>query len=432
MPPSRQDAFSLRCSSCPARKLALGLAVVAVAGFIVLWVFLVLCITKRARARSIVRANSRAHSSLFRYCYAELHLDRQKQRLDSSSVYSTGNLPDGSVVVIKELTDEGLIKEPVFISEIEGISKINHRNLLHLRGFCYDDGHALLLYDHMTFCLDRVLFDSHGDTNTLNGHTSTGLANGRNSRSTLRDFGPNMPLNGTARLKILEGVCAALVHLHEHCVLHRDVRAANVLLTEDLEPRLGGCGLARLNACKSGVPLPPYVAPELAYTGKVTEKADVFSFGVLVLEVVSGRHTIDGQFQLIEWVWMLYQNNKLMDAVDPACTHDSDDIGTAMPGVRLVGIILKDAAELVALWSSLYKPSLSSPMNEFRYWIQTCLELLFFLEIDALLRPSGKLKGWNRRGRIQVVIYLEKQLALGSFLSEKEKEITLTTLELRF
>ncbi|MCO5596962.1 hypothetical protein L7F22_051033 [Adiantum nelumboides] len=339
MPPSRQeqDAFSLRCSSCPARKLALGLAVAAVATCIVLWAFLVLCITKRTRARSLT---SRAAPHPSRYCYADLHpasqgVDEniQRGRRHSSYFYSTGNLPDGSAVVILELTAEGLIKEPAFTSEMECVSKVEHRNLLHLRGFCYEDGHAVLVYDHMPFSLHHILCDSHGALNNLNGYTNTDPAIGSSSSgTTVGDLGQSMPLNGSARLKILQGVCAALVHLHDHCILHRDIRAANVLLTNDLEPRVGGSGVARLNTRKSGDQLPPYVAPEVAYTGKATEKADVFSFGVLALEVVSGRRAEDGQFRLIEWVWMLHQSNKLMDALDVAWMHDSHGNGTAMPG----------------------------------------------------------------------------------------------------
>eukprot|EP00250_Pteridium_aquilinum_P005846 c15873_g1_i1 orf=71-1288(+) len=325
---SHEDPFSLRCSSCPARKLALGLAVVAVTASILSWVLIILFITKRVKSRhtpsssSLAAAAAAAAVPLSRYAHTDIRSTSRgfdkKIKLDEggSSLVYTGILSDGSLVVIKKLTDENLIKEPAFTSEMEIINRVSHRNLLRLCGFCYQEGEALLVYEYMPFSLHHCLFGSNS-MSSANGSSNGSCANG--------DDKPGRFLNGDARLNILQGVGTALVHLHENRILHRDVKAANVMLTEDLEPRLRDFGIGRLISLKCGDRLPAHIAPEVTYTGKATEKADVFSFGVLALEVASGRPAVDGQFRLIEWVWMLHQSNKLMDTIDPSCMHEGDN-----------------------------------------------------------------------------------------------------------
>lgn len=364
------DPFSLRCNSCPARKLALGLAVVVVAACILLWVLLILFIKARSRASS--SSTPTPFTPPCRYTFADLRSASrgfsEKNKLDedrSNPVYR-GTLSDGSFVSIKKLTLEGLIKEPAFASEIETISRVRHQHLLPLRGFCYENGEALLVYEYMPFSLHHYLFGSNnmssvrcangearpslslngnfnkmgseGEARIINGNDTTmRCTNGEAgpSRPLNGEAGPRRPLNGEARLKILRGIGAALVHLHENRILHRDVKARNVMLTDDLEPRLGDFGVARLIALKCKNKLPTsYTAPEVVYTGKATEKADVYSFGALALEVASGRPAVDGQFRLIEWVWMLHLSNKLMDTLDPSCMYGIDE-ETSTSGISL-------------------------------------------------------------------------------------------------
>lgn len=145
-------------------------------------------------------------------------------------------------------------------------------------------------------------------------------------------------LQSETRLKILIGVASALEYLHCHlgeCVLHRDVKTANVLLTEGFEPMLGDFGLARLIGHDEGavtmtaVGTPGYVAPEVVYTGRFTDKADVYSFGVLALEVAYGRPAIARcsmqveEARIVDYAWMLHQRNQLMEALDPCMSMDS-------------------------------------------------------------------------------------------------------------
>ncbi|KAI5073218.1 hypothetical protein GOP47_0011231 [Adiantum capillus-veneris] len=188
------------------------------------------------------------------------------------------------------------------------ISSIRHRNLLELQGWCYEKGEAMLVYKYMrNGSLDRYLY--YGEKRGA--------------------------LESETRLRILAGVALALDYLHTglwECVLHRDVKAANVLLTEKFEPMLADFGLARLVGHDQGAVTmtaagtPGYVAPEVVYAGKVTEKADVYGFGVLALEVACCRPALHRatrpedniDFRLVDWVWLLHQGNQLMEALDPA------------------------------------------------------------------------------------------------------------------
>lgn len=168
----------------------------------------------------------------------------------------------------------------------------------------------MLVYDYMgNGSLDRHLFG---------GNTETTLTSER-------------------RFNILLGVAAALEYLHEglaECVLHRDVKAANVLLDAAFGPVLGDFGLARLIGHDQVVTMtaagtPGYVAPEVPFLGKATDRADVYSFGVLALEVACGRRVLDFKLppqerMLVEWVWLLHESNKLMEAMDSRVVESTE------------------------------------------------------------------------------------------------------------
>ncbi|MCO5574235.1 hypothetical protein L7F22_028017 [Adiantum nelumboides] len=243
-----------------------------------------------------------------------------------SSVYR-GTLAGGSVVAVKKLK-HGVRMEAEFCAEIGIISRIRHRYLLELQGWCYEKGEALLVYKYME-----------------NGSLAGFLFGKKNG-------GSDAGLGREARFRILEGVAAALEYLHGglgDCVLHRDVKAANVLLTEKLEPRLSDFGLARLIRHDEMVSMtaagtPGYVAPELVYRERATEKVDVYSFGVLALEVACGRRAAASSsilqqrsMYLVEWVWLLHDGGDsdgdgtatapmdhkvLTDALDPSIVDD--------------------------------------------------------------------------------------------------------------
>ncbi|XP_047043047.1 L-type lectin-domain containing receptor kinase VIII.1-like [Lolium rigidum] len=208
-----------------------------------------------------------------------------------------------------------------FLSELSIIAGLRHRNLLRLQGWCYEKGEILLVYDYMrNGSLDRALFDAASS--------------------------PALPWRH--RREILAGVASALAYLHHECdrrVIHRDVKSSNVMLDDAYRARLGDFGLARQAEhgaspdATAAAGTMGYLAPEYMLTGRATEATDVFSFGALVLEVACGRRPIGTEGRcnnLVEWVWTLHGEGRVLDAVDPRLGGEYDE--GEMRRVLLVGL----------------------------------------------------------------------------------------------
>ncbi|XP_049396629.1 inactive protein kinase SELMODRAFT_444075 [Solanum stenotomum] len=215
-----------------------------------------------------------------------------------------GVLPDGQVVAVKQHKLASSQGDQEFCSEVEVLSCAQHRNVVMLIGFCIEDSRRLLVYEYI--CNGSL--DSH-----LYGRT--------------RD-----PLEWSARQKIAVGAARGLRYLHEECrvgcIVHRDMRPNNILITHDFEPLVGDFGLARWQPDgDTGVETRVigtfgYLAPEYAQSGQITEKADVYSFGVVLVELVTGRKAVDitrpkGQQCLTEWARPLLQECAVDELIDP-------------------------------------------------------------------------------------------------------------------
>ncbi|KAG8097894.1 hypothetical protein GUJ93_ZPchr0013g35424 [Zizania palustris] len=188
-----------------------------------------------------------------------------------------GALPDGTKIAVKRLTDyESPGGEAAFLREVELISVAVHRNLLRLIGFCTTQTERLLVYPFM-----QKLSVAYR----------------------LREFKPGEAiLDWSARKRVAIGTARGLEYLHEHCnpkIIHRDVKAANVLLDEDFEPVVGDFGLAKLvDVQKTSVTTQVrgtmgHIAPEYLSTGKSSERTDIFGYGIMLLELVTGQRAID-------------------------------------------------------------------------------------------------------------------------------------------
>ncbi|KAM7474818.1 hypothetical protein LguiB_022061 [Lonicera macranthoides] len=192
------------------------------------------------------------------------------------------------------------IKE--YASEVKIISRLRHRNLVQLIGWCHEKGELLLVYEFM-------------GNGSLDSHL----------------FKEKSLLTWGTRFKIAQGVASALLYLHEEweqCVVHRDIKSSNIMLDTSFNAKLGDFGLARLVDHEKGgqttvvAGTMGYMAPEYMETGKASKESDVFSFGVVALEIACGRKPInfkapESQIRMVEWVWDLYGTGKLLDAVDP-------------------------------------------------------------------------------------------------------------------
>ncbi|XP_019165373.1 PREDICTED: L-type lectin-domain containing receptor kinase IX.1-like [Ipomoea nil] len=192
------------------------------------------------------------------------------------------------------------IKE--YASEVKIISKLRHKNLVKLVGWCHEKNDLLLAYELLpNGSLDRFLF----------------------SKTDL--------LTWDLRYKVATGLASALLYLHEEweqCVLHRDVKSSNVMLDKGFNAKLGDFGLARLVDHEKGAQTTTlagtmgYIAPESVLTGKASKETDIYSFGIVALEIACGRKPIEPRAEpdkvlLVDWVWELYGSGTILGAADP-------------------------------------------------------------------------------------------------------------------
>ncbi|CAL5068485.1 unnamed protein product [Urochloa decumbens] len=226
------------------------------------------------------------------------------------------------VVAIKRIsagTRQGM-KE--FVAEVASLGRMRHRNLVELRGWCKHGQDLLLVYEFMP-------------NGSLDAHLFGGAAGGADRK----EAPAPAPLAWAQRFAILGGVARGLLYLHEeweHVVVHRDVKANNVLLGADMAARLGDFGLARLHghganpATTRVAGTLGYMAPELTVTSRATTATDVFSFGALLLEVACGRRPVEPpppseagsggaaeDVVLVRWVRGCGLDGDLLRAVDP-------------------------------------------------------------------------------------------------------------------
>ncbi|KAL1215869.1 BRASSINOSTEROID INSENSITIVE 1-associated receptor kinase 1 [Cardamine amara subsp. amara] len=218
-----------------------------------------------------------------------------------------GRLADGSLVAVKRLKEERTQGgELQFQTEVEMISMAVHRNLLRLRGFCMTPTERLLVYPYMA-----------------NGSVASCLRERPESQP---------PLDWPKRQRIALGSARGLAYLHDHCdpkIIHRDVKAANILLDEDFEAVVGDFGLAKLMDYKDTHVTTAvrgtigHIAPEYLSTGKSSEKTDVFGYGVMLLELITGQRAFDlarlandDDVMLLDWVKGLLKEKKLEALVD--------------------------------------------------------------------------------------------------------------------
>ncbi|XP_042405325.1 cold-responsive protein kinase 1-like [Zingiber officinale] len=223
-----------------------------------------------------------------------------------------GKLKDGLVVAIKVLSSESKQGVQEFLNELKTIANVVHENLVRIYGCCVEEDYRILVYNYV-------------ENNSL---AQTLLGRGHS----------NIQFTWRTRCNICIGVARGLAFLHYEVkppIVHRDIKASNILLDKNLIPKISDFGLARLmpeNVTHVSTRVAGtigYLAPEYALRGQLTRRADVYSFGVLLLEIISGRSNVntrlpdEDQF-LLERTWALYERGELLQIVDTFLANDFD------------------------------------------------------------------------------------------------------------
>ncbi|KAJ8636675.1 hypothetical protein MRB53_010942 [Persea americana] len=269
-----------------------------------------------------------------------------------------GVLPSSKIqVAVKRVSHKSKQGMREFIAEIVSLGRLRHRNLVQLLGYCRRKGELLLVYDFMpNGSLDKCLFDQ-----------------------------PKRILNWHQRFRIIKGVASGILYLHEgweQVVLHRDIKASNVILDGEFNGRLGDFGLARLYDHGTNphtthvVGTLGYIAPELTRTGKATTSTDVFAFGAFMLEVACGKRPIGlreslEEMILVDWVLECWKRGEILEARD----------------VRLGNEYVKEEMELVLKLGLLCSHPMAAGRPSMRQVMQ-------FLDGDCPM-PEFSSSEWN-------------------------------------
>ncbi|WCJ32026.1 Concanavalin A-like lectin protein kinase family protein [Euphorbia peplus] len=227
--------------------------------------------------------------------------DRKLGEGGFGSVYK-GYLTDLDMpIAVKKISRGSKQGKKEYLTEVRVISRLRHRNLVQLIGWCHEGGELLLVYEFMT-----------------NGSLDYHL------------FGKKTSITWPIRYRIARGLASALLYLHEEweqCVVHRDVKSSNIMLDSSFNVKLGDFGLARLMDHELGPQTTAlagtlgYLAPEYVSTGRASKEADIYSFGIVALEIATGKkaNTVveekSGK-KLVEWIWDVYGDGKLSFAMD--------------------------------------------------------------------------------------------------------------------
>ncbi|KAJ4801488.1 cysteine-rich RECEPTOR-like kinase [Rhynchospora pubera] len=258
-----------------------------------------------------------------------------------------GKMPNGQEIAVKRLatgSDQGLSE---LENEVQFLAELQHKNLVRLFGVCIEEKEMLLVYEYIrNKSLDTLIFEN---------------SSGRK-------------LNWEHRLKIIKGISRGLLYIHQDSAIrlvHRDLKASNILLDENMNPKISDFGLARLlggdhtqSKTSKVVGTYGYMAPEYAVHGTISTKADIFSFGVLILEIIAGRSNSSfsgsSEGNILNYAWEHWTNGTAIEMKDPCLDPDPN---TDLEVMRCINVALLCAQQRPNERPNIYSVNLMLTRN---------------------------------------------------------------------
>ncbi|XP_052182217.1 cysteine-rich receptor-like protein kinase 44 isoform X2 [Diospyros lotus] len=304
--------------------------------------------------------------------------DSNKLGRGGFGVVYKGKLPNGQEIAVKRLSLNSGQGEVEFKNEVMLVAKLQHRNLVRLLGFCLQDRERLLVYEFViNSSLDHFLFDPVNRAN----------------------------LDWERRYKIIGGIARGLLYLHEDSrlrIIHRDLKAGNILLDAELNPKISDFGMARLFMMDETQGYTSkiagtygYMSPEYAMHGQFSIKSDVYSFGVLVLEIISGQKNIrfqngENEEDLLSYAWKSWRNRTISDLIDPVLRYGSSPMSEIKRCIHIGLLCIQDnVADRPTMASIVFM------LNSFSHTLPIPSEPEFFRQHNSYNQDMPLLRGYN-------------------------------------